>query len=117
MTKAKQIKFKKSDKNGNILTECYYNNNPETILAIMVENLNKDFEEPLYLQKSVLVSIQKNDLGERMDISIWFSVDVNNDSMSSIIQSFFDWKFPDLKSKNPSMTFDENGKLAINYKI
>ena len=52
---------------------------------------------------------------DRIEISIWISPNEANDKMSEIIQSYFDWRFKDLKSKKTSMTFDNDGKLILNF--
>ena len=49
------------------------------------------------------------------EISIWISPNEDNDQMSEIIQSYFDWRFKDLSSKNTSMSFDNDGKLVLNF--
>ena len=110
------LKFKKIiNENGVPITNCYHMDNPENILATMVEDAPEDFKEPLYLQKSVSVSIPNNKEGERIEISIWISPNEDNDKMSEIIQSYFDWRFEDLSSKNTSMSFDNDGKLVLNF--
>jgi len=101
--------------NGVPITNCFFEENPESILATMVEDEPEGFEGPLYLQKSVKVSIPSYGSKTRIEISIWFSPNEDNDKMSDIIQSFFDWRFKDLKSKETSMSFDENGKLILNF--
>jgi len=116
MIKKENLKFKKIiNENGVPITNCYYIDMPENILATMVEDAPKDFKEPLYLQKSVSVSVPNNEAGERIEISIWISPNEDNDKMSEIIQSYFDWRFKDLSSKKTSMTFDNDGKLVLNF--
>ena len=112
MTNNKLI-FKKNINNQGIpITNCFFNDDPENILATMVEDVPENFQEPLYLQKSVVVSVPYNDDGTRIEISIWFSPNESNEKMSEVIQSYFDWRFKDLKDINTSMSFDDNGKLA-----
>ena len=112
MTNNKLI-FKKNINNQGIpITNCFFNDDPENILATMVEDVPENFQEPLYLQKSVVVSVPYNDDGTRIEISIWFSPNESNEKMSEVIQSYFDWRFKNLKNKNTSMSFDDNGKLA-----
>ena len=97
MIKKENLKFKKIiNENGVPITNCYYIDMPENILATMVEDAPKDFKEPLYLQKSVSVSVPNNEAGERIEISIWISPN-------------------DLSSKKTSMTFDNDGKLVLNF--
>ena len=116
MASKENIKFKKIiNSNGVPITNCFFEENPENILATMVEDEPDGFEGPLYLQKSVKVSIPNNDTDTRIEISIWFSPNENNDKMSDIIQSFFDWRFKDLRSKETSMSFDESGKLILHF--
>ena len=116
MIKKENLRFKKIiNENGVPITNCYYIDMPENILATMVEGAPKDFKEPLYLQKSVSVSVPNNEAGERIEISIWISPNENNDKMSVIIQSYFDWRFKDLSAKNTSMSFDNDGKLVLNF--
>ena len=112
----KNLDFKKTiNENGVPITNCFFKDTPENILATMVEDAPKDFKEPLYLQKSVSVSVPNNDQGSRILISIWVSTNESNDKMSEIIQLYFDWRFKDLKSKKTSMSFDENGILILNF--
>ena len=116
MENKQNLDFKKMiNDNGVPITNCFFKDAPENILATMVEDAPKDFEEPLYLQKSVSVSVPNNDQGGRILISIWFSTNENNDKMSEIIQLYFDWRFKDLKSKNTSMSFDEKGVIVLNF--
>ena len=115
MTNNKLI-FKKNINNQGIpITNCFFDDDPENILATMVEDVPENFKEPLYLQKSVVVSVPYNDDGTRIEISIWFSPNESNEKMSEVIQSYFDWRFKDLKDKNTSMSFDDNGKLVLNF--
>ena len=110
------LKFKKIiNENGVPITNCYFINTPENILATMVEDAPENFIGPLYLQKSVSVSVPNNKQGERIEISIWISPNEDNDEMSEIIQSYFDWRFKDLSSKKTSMSFDNDGKLVLNF--
>jgi hypothetical protein len=88
---------------------------PENILATMVEDVPEDFMEPLYLQKSVSVSVPNNEQGSRILISIRDTNNEKNHKMSEIIQLYFDWRFKDLNSKKTSMSFDENGILILNF--
>ncbi len=116
MASKEKVKFKKMiNPNGVTITNCFFEDNPENILATMVEDEPEGFEGPLFLQESVKVSIPNDDTETRIDISIWFSPNEDNDKMSDIIQSFFDWRFKDLKSKETSMSFDESGKLILNF--
>ena len=116
MASKESIKFKKIiNHNGVPITNCFFEEAPENILATMVEDEPEGFEGPLFLQKSVKVSIPNDDTETRIEISIWFSPNEDNDKMSDIIQSFFDWRFKDLRSKETSMSFDESGKLILNF--
>ena len=116
MNNLEDIKFKHyTDKNGNFVTQCFAENNEENILAVMVENISTNFEEPLFLEKSLVVSIPEPDENNRTEVSIWFSTNEEKDRMSSIIQKFFDWRFPQLGfEKNTTMRVEEPGKLTIN---
>ena len=112
MTNNKLI-FKKNINNQGIpITSCFFDDDPENILATMVEDVPENFQEPLYLQKSIVVSVPYSDDSTRIEISIWFSPNESNEKMSEVIQSYFDWRFKNLKNKNTSMSFDDNGKLA-----
>ena len=116
MASKEKVKFKKMiNPNGVPITNCFFEDNPENILATMIEDEPEGFEGPLFLQKSVKVSIPNDDTETRIDISIWFSPNEDNDQMSEIIQSYFDWRFKDLSSKNTSMSFDNDGKLVLNF--
>ena len=54
MFKKENLDFKKIiNENGVPITNCYFIDTPENILATMVEDAPKDFKQPLYLQKSV----------------------------------------------------------------
>ena len=116
MSQKGNLIFKKIiNEHGVPITNCFFTDSPENILATMVEDAPKNFEEPLYLQKSVSVVVPYNEKNDRIEISIWISPNEGNDKMSEIIQSYFDWRFKDLKSKKTSMTFDNDGKLILNF--
>ena len=116
MTKKENLNFKKIiNENGVPITNCFFSESPENILATMVEDAPENFKEPLYLQKSVSVVVPYNEQGDRIEISIWISPNEGNDKMSEIIQSYFDWRFKDLQSKKTSMTFNNDGKLVLNF--
>ena len=116
MSKKETLNFKKIiNEHGVPITNCFFTDSPENILATMVEDAPENFEEPLYLQKSVSVVVPYNEKSDRIEISIWISPNEGNDKMSEIIQSYFDWRFKDLKSKKTSMTFDNDGKLILNF--
>ena len=52
---------------------------------------------------------------KRWWVSIWISTNEAKDKMSSIIQKFFEWRFPHLSfEKNTTMQMQEPGKLTIN---
>ena len=110
------FKFSK-DKYGNEFSKCFSSNNKKNVLAIMVENVSPQFDEPLYLQKSIDVSIPIPSEKKRTIISIWYSPDENPDNLSSIIQSFFEFKFPNLLLKeNISMSLNHENKLIVSCK-
>ena len=115
MTDTSNTKFNRIiDKHGNTITQCFFDKNPENILALMVENISNNFEEPLYLQKSLVVSIPDPDDKNMTEISIWFSANEDKDVMASIIQSFFEWRFPNLEINDKTkMGMDSFGKLNV----
>ena len=105
MTNSKLI-FKKNINNQGIpITNCFFDDDPENILATMVEDVPENFQEPLYLQKSIVVSVPYNDDSTRIEISIWFSPNESNEKMSEVIQSYFDWRFKNLKDKNTFLNY------------
>ena len=113
-----KIEFKLSkDQYGNDLTKCYSSNDEGNILAIMVENASVDFNEPLFLKKSIDVLIPIPSEKNRTTISIWYSPDENLENLSSIIQSFFEFKFPNLLLKEKiSMSLNHENKLIVSCK-
>ena len=110
-----EIEFSIStDNNGQELTRCFYSNNEDKVLALIVENFNDSIEEPLYLQRSIDVSIPVPSEKNRTIISIWYSPNESPDNLSSIIQAYFEYKFPDLLSKeNTIMSINDAGKLIV----
>ena len=116
MSNLEDLKFKQyTDKNGVCITHCSMGNKEGDILALMAENISTNFKEPLFLEKSLVVSVPEPDENNRTEVSIWFSTNEAKDKMSSIIQKFFEWRFPHLSfEKNTTMQMQEPGKLTIN---
>ena len=115
MTNNKLI-FKKNINNQGIpITNCFFDDDPENILATMVEDVPEIFKNHYISKNLFVVSVPYNDDGTRIEISIWFSPNESNEKMSEVIQSYFDWRFKNLKDKNTSMSFDDNGKLVLNF--
>ena len=52
-TKKKPKFIIKTDSNGVKYTQCVNEENEEQILAIMAENINDSFEEPMFLEKDI----------------------------------------------------------------
>ena len=50
MENKENLDFKKTiNENGVPITNCFFKDSPENVLATMVEDAPKDFKEPLYL--------------------------------------------------------------------
>ncbi len=114
----KKTKFlKKTDPNGFLVTQCLNKSNEEQILAIMAENVDEKFEEPFFLEKGIVVSIPYPSNKNRTKISVWYSNNEDKENISSIIQSFFEWRFPKLQiNKKTTMEVNKDGILTINNK-
>ena len=116
-TKIKPKFIIKTDSNDVKYTQCVNKENEEQILAIMAENINDSFEEPMFLEKGVVVSIPVPDEKNRTKISVWYSNNEDKESISSLIQSFFEWRFPELNiNKETTMEVNREGILSINNK-
>ena len=111
-----KIEFKiTKDKFGNKFVKCFNSDNYENVLAVMVEDIKDTFEEPLYLKRTVDVSIPVPSEEKRTLISIWYSTNENPDDLSSVIQAYFENYYSDQLSKNNySMQINKTGELFIN---
>ena len=73
-----------------------------------------NFEEPLFLGNKYVVVLPQIIAGYVKEITIWFSKDVNPDTMSNLIQAYFSKKFPNLEiNDSTSMGVSEAGKIII----
>ena len=111
-----KFEFKIStDKFGNNFIKCFNSENHENVLAIMVEDIKDSFEEPLYLKRTIDVSIPVPSEEKRTIISIWYSTNENPDNLSSVIQAYFENYYSDeLTNNNYSMQINKSGELFIN---
>lgn len=105
---------------GSNLTACALEDNPEIILVMMGENVASDFISPPNLAKHFAVSISDREgdpdreSDEAIDVSIWFDSHADQDEVARIIQSFFEWKFPNfLMNENSFMEIQEPGKITV----
>ena len=96
------------------LTQCSLTEEPEVVVAIMGEDIPEDFEEPLFLGNKYVVVLPQIIAGYAKEITIWFSKDVDPETMSNLIQSYFNKKFPNLEiNDSTSMGISEAGKIII----
>ena len=96
------------------LTQCSLTEEPEVVVAIMGEDIPEDFEEPLFLGNKYVVVLPQIIAGYAKEITIWFSKDVDPETMSNLIQSYFTQKFPNLEiNDSTSMGVSEAGKIII----
>ena len=103
-----------SNEKNLIITQCSLSEEPEVVVAIMGEDIPDDFEEPLYLGNKYVVVLPQIIAGYAKEITIWFSKDVNPDTMSNLIQAYFSKKFPNLEiNESTSMGVSEAGKIII----
>ena len=97
-----------------VLTQCSLSEEPEVVVAIMGEDIPEDFEEPLFLGNKYVVVLPQIIAGYAKEITIWFSKDVDPETMSNLIQSYFNQKFPNLEiNDSTSMGVSEAGKIII----
>ena len=97
-----------------VITQCSLGEEPEIIVAIMGEDIPEDFEEPLFLGNKYVVVLPRIIAGYSKEITIWFSKDVDPDTMSNLIQAYFSKKFPNLEiNDSTSMGVSEAGKIII----
>ena len=103
-----------SNKKNLVITQCSLSEEPEVIVAIMGEDITDDFEEPLYLGNKYVVVLPQIIAGYAKEVTIWFSKDVDPETMSNLIQSYFGKKFPNLEiNDSTSMGVSEAGKIVI----
>ena len=115
MTANEQFMFESfSNEKNLVLTQCSLSEEPEVVVAVMGEDIPEDFEEPLFLGNKYVVVLPQIIAGYAKEITIWFSKDVDSDTMSNLIQSYFNEKFPNLEINNStSMGISEAGKIII----
>ena len=74
MNDREQVIFEKFvDDQGAFLTSLSLEDNPEVIIAIMGENLNKDHPGPADFGKQMSVSMPEKDTEKITEVTIWFS--------------------------------------------
>ena len=115
MTETDQFIFNSfSDVKNLVITQCSLSEEPEIVVAIMGEDVPDDFEEPLFLGNKYVVVLPQIIAGYAKEITIWFSKDVAPETMSNLIQNFFNEKFPKLEiNDSTSMGVSEAGKIII----
>lgn len=102
-----------NDKNL-VITQCSLSEEPEVVVAIMGEDIPHDFEEPLFLGNKYVVVLPQIIAGYAKEITIWFSKDVDAETMSNLIQEYFNTKFPNLEiNESTSLGVSEAGKIKI----
>ena len=83
-------------------------------MCIRDRDIPDDFEEPLYLGNKYVVVLPQIIAGYAKEITIWFSKDVDPETMSNLIQCYFSKKFPNLEiNESTSMGVSEAGKIII----
>ena len=112
--KEKVIFEKFIDDQGAFLTSLSLEDNPEVIIAIMGENLNKGHPNPVDFGKQMSVSMPEKDSEKITEVTIWFSEQTEDAVLASVIQAFFDARFPDFEAHgNTTMGISEPGKITV----
>lgn len=115
MAKTKKFIFQPYDEITNlILTQCAITDEPDIVVAIMGEDIPDGYEDPLFLGNKYTVVLPQIIVGYAKEVTIWFSKEVPPDTMSALIQEYFDLKFPNLEiTEKSSMGVSEAGKIVI----
>tara|TARA_B100000524_G_C23561025_1_gene338300 strand:- start:22 stop:378 length:357 start_codon:yes stop_codon:yes gene_type:complete len=112
--KEKVIFEKFIDDHGAFLTSLSLEDNPEVIIAIMGENLNKGHPSPADFGKQMSVSMPEKDTEKITEVTIWFSEQTEDAVLAYVIQAFFDARFPDFEAhENTTMGISEPGKITV----
>ena len=115
MKTADKFIFKSFDNIKNImLTQCSLSEEPDVVVAIMGEDVPEDFEDPLFLGNTYVVALPQIIVGYAKEVTVWFSKEVPPETMSNLIQEYFDSNFPNLDiDESTSMGLSEAGKIRI----
>ena len=112
--KEKVIFEKFIDGHGAFLTSLSLEDNPEVIIAITGENLNKSHPSPADFRKQMSVSMPEKDPEKMTEVTIWFSEQTEDAVLAYVIQAFFDARFPDFEAhENTTMGISEPGKITV----
>ena len=112
--KEKVIFEKFIDDHGAFLTSLSLEDNPEIIIAVIGENLNKGHPNPADFGKQMSVSMPEEDSEEITEVTIWFSEQTEDAVLAYVIQAFFDVRFPDFEAhENTTMGISEPGKITV----
>ena len=107
------FKFVINDRNLAI-TQCSLTEQPEVVVAVMGEDIPDGFEEPLFLGNKYVVVLPQIIAGYAKEVTVWFSKDVDPETMSNLIQGYFSKTFPKLEINDAtSMGISEAGKITI----
>ena len=97
-----------------MLTQCSLSEEPYVVVAIMGEDVPEDFEDPLFLGNKYVVALPQIIVGYAKEVTVWFSKEVPPETMSDLIQEYFDSNFPNLDiDESTSMGLSEAGKIRI----
>ena len=115
MKTADKFIFKSFDNIKNImLTQCSLSEEPDVVVAIMGEDVPEEFEDPLFLGNKYVVARTQIIVGYAKEVTVWFSKEVPPETMSNLIQEYFDANFPNLDiDESTSMGLSEAGKIRI----
>ncbi len=115
MKTADKFIFKSFDNIKNImLTQCSLSEEPDVVVAMMGEDVPEDFEDPLFLGNKYVVALPQIIVGYAKEVTVWFSKEVPPETMSNLIQEYFDANFPNLDiDESTSMGLSEAGKIRI----
>ena len=103
-----------SNEKNLVITQCSLSEEPEIVVAIMGEDIPDDFEEPLFLGNKYVVVLPQIIAGYAKEVTVWFSKDVDPETMSNLIQGYFSKTFPKLEINDAtSMGISEAGKITI----
>ena len=115
MNEKEQVIFEKFvDDHGAFLTSLSLEDNPEIIIAVIGENLNKGHPNPADFGKQMSVSMPEKDTEKITEVTIWFSEQTEDAVLAYVIQAFFDARFPDFEAhENTTMGISEPGKITV----
>jgi hypothetical protein len=116
MLEQEKVIFEKYlDADGQSLTNCSLEDNPEVIISVMGENLPESYPNPGAFEKKFSVAMPSKSIGIATEVNIWFSEKTEGVILAHVIQSYFDSRFPGFEiNENTTMGISEPGKITVN---